>query len=131
MPYIHQRFGDIGLFILRAGVAAIFIFAGLDKLLEINSTAAFLEGLNFPNPMAMAWLLAITEFFGGILILFGAYTKIPAGMLAIVMIVAIYTTKMDGNFADARLNIMLLSATLALFFTGAGDYSVDYKIRNR
>jgi putative oxidoreductase len=131
MPYIHQRFGDIGLFILRAGVAAIFIFAGLDKLLEINSTAAFLEGLNFPNPMAMAWLLAITEFFGGILILFGAYTKIPAGMLAIVMIVAIYTTKLDGNFADARLNIMLLSATLALFFTGAGDYSVDYKIRNR
>jgi len=131
MPYIHQRFGDMGLLILRTGVAAIFIFAGLDKLTEINSTSAFLEGLNIPYPMMMAWLLAITEFFGGILILFGAYTKVPAFLLAVVMIVAIYTTKLDGSFADARLDMLLLSATLALFFTGAGDYSVDYKIRNR
>ncbi len=131
MPYIHQRFGDIGLLILRAGVAVIFIFAGLYKLMEINSTAGFLESLNIPYPLVMAWLLSITEFFGGILILFGAYTKVPAFLLAIVMIVAIYTTKMDGSFTDARLNILLLSSTLALFFTGAGDYSVDYKIRNR
>jgi putative oxidoreductase len=121
----------MGLFILRAGVAAIFIFAGLNKLMEINSTAGFLESLNIPLPLMMAWLLAITEFFGGILILFGAYTKIPAFLLAVVMLVALYTTKMDGSFSDARLDIMLLSATLALFFTGAGDYSVDYKMRNR
>lgn len=131
MPYIHQRFGDMGLFILRAGVAVIFIFAGLDKLMEIDSTSVFLEGLSIPYPVAMAWLLAITEFFGGVLILFGAYTKIPAFLLVIVMLVAIYTTKLGGGFADARLDILLLSATLALFFTGAGDYSVDYKIRNR
>lgn len=131
MPYIHQRFGDMGLLILRVGVAVIFIFAGFEKLMEIHSTAAFLEGLNIPYPAVMAWLLAITEFFGGILILFGAYTKVPALLLAIVMIVAIYTTKLDGSFADARLNMLLLSAALALFFTGAGDYSFDYKIRNR
>lgn len=131
MPYIHQRFGDVGLLILRAGVAAIFIFAGLDKLTEINSTAAFLETLGIPYSVIMAWLLAITEFFGGILILFGAYTRIPALMLAVVMLVALYTTKLDGSFADARLDMLLLSATLALFFSGAGDYSVDYKIRNR
>lgn len=131
MPYIHQRFGDVGLFILRAGVAVIFIFAGLDKLMDLNSTAGFLDSLNIPYPLVMAWLLAITEFFGGILVLFGAYTKIPAFLLALVMLVAIYTTKLDGSFADARLDIMLLSAALTLFFTGAGDYSVDYKIRNR
>lgn len=131
MTYIHQRFGDIGLLILRAGVAAIFIFAGLDKLMEISSTAGFLESLNIPYPALMAWLLAITEFFGGILILFGAYTKLPAGLLAFIMVVAIYTTKLDGSFADARLDMLLLCSTLTLFFTGAGDYSVDYKIRNR
>lgn len=131
MTYIHQRFGDVGLFILRAGVAVVFIVAGLDKLMEINSTASFLESLNFPYAMSFAWMLALTEFFGGILILFGAYTKIPAILLTIVMAVAIYTTKLDGSFSDARLNIMLLCATMALFFTGAGDYSIDYKIRNR
>jgi putative oxidoreductase len=99
--------------------------------MNINGTTIFLEGLAIPYPVVMAWLLSVTEFFGGILILFGAYTKIPALLLAIVMIVAIYTTKMDGGFLDARLNILLLCSTLALFFTGAGDYSVDYKIRNR
>jgi putative oxidoreductase len=131
MTYIHQRFGDIGLLILRAGVAAIFIFAGLDKLMNINGTSAFLEGLSIPYPFIMAWLLSITEFFGGILILFGAYTKLPAGLLAFVMLVAIYTTKLDGGFTDVRLDLLLLCSTLAIFFTGAGDYSVDYKIRNR
>lgn len=131
MPYIHQRFGDVGLLIMRVGVAVIFIHAGLDKLINIHGTAAFLDGLSIPYPLIMAWLLSVTEFFGGILILFGAYTKIPTVLLTMVMIVAIYTTKVDGSFADLRLDMLLLCTTLSLFFTGAGDYSFDYKIRNR
>lgn len=131
MGNLYSRSGDAGLLILRIGVAIIFIYSGWEKLTNISGTGDFLTSLGIPNPQLMAWLLAFVEFFGGILVLFGAYATIPYLLLAIVMAVALYTTKLGGDFGSARLDILLLASTLALFFTGSGDYSVDYKIKNR
>lgn len=131
MGNLQSRSGDVGLLLLRIGVAVVFIYAGWGKLINIGGTQEFLATLDIPYPQIMAWLLAITEFLGGILVLFGAYAKIPYLLLAIIMAVALYTTKLGGDFASARLDIMLLVSTLALFFTGSGDFSVDYKIQNR
>ena len=109
----------------------IFILAGWGKLTGIEGTQQFFGNIGIPLPVVMAWVVAFVEFVGGIMVLFGAYAKIPYLLLAITMAVALFTTKLGGEFSAARLDIMLLLTSLALFFIGSGAYSVDNKVANR
>ena len=131
MTNIDNKYSDLALLLLRIGVGIIFIMAGWGKLTGIEGVQGFFANLGIPIPGLMAWVVACVEFFGGLMVLFGAYAKIPYLLLAIVMSVAILTTKLGGEFNAARLDMMLLLTSLALFFLGSGQYSVDHKIANR
>ncbi len=131
MTNTENKYSDLALLLLRIGVGIIFIVAGWGKLTGIEGTIGFFDGLGIPMPGIMAWIVAIVEFFGGIMVLLGAYAKIPYLLLAIIMVVALFTTKLGGEFSAARLDLMLLFASLALFMLGSGRYSVDYKLDNR
>lgn len=119
---------DIALLLLRIGVGVIFIVAGWGKITGIEGVQGFFGNLGIPLAGLMAWVVAIVELVGGIMVLLGAYIRIPALLLAIVMIVALFTTKLGGEFSAARLDLMLLLTSLALFFLGSGSYSVDDKM---
>lgn len=123
-----KKFNDLAPLLLRIGVGVIFIVAGWGKLNGIEGVQGFFGDLGIPLPGLMAWVVAIVEFFGGLMVLLGAYTRIPALLLACIMVVALLTTKLGGEFSAARLDIMLLLTTLALFFLGSGKYSVDDKL---
>ncbi len=131
MTNTENKYSDLALLLLRIGVGIIFIVAGWGKLTGIEGTIGFFDGLGIPMPGIMAWIVAIVEFFGGIMVLLGAYAKIPYLLLAIIMVVALFTTKLGGEVSAARLDLMLLFASLALFMLGSGRYSVDYKLDNR
>ncbi len=119
---------DIALLLLRLGVGIIFIVAGWGKLTDIESIQGFFGGLGIPLPGLMAWVVAIVEFVGGIMVLLGGYIRIPAILLAIIMVVAIITTKIGEDFSAYRLDLMLLLANVALALMGSGKFSVDNKL---
>ncbi len=120
-----NKYSRLAPLFLRIGVGIIFIVAGWGKLTGIEGVQGFFGNIGIPLPGLMAWVVAIVEFFGGLMVLFGAYIRIPAVLLAFTMVVALLTTKLDGDFSAARLDIMLLLASLALVFSGSGSYSVD------
>lgn len=124
----QNKFNDLAPLLLRIGVGIIFIIAGWGKLTGIEGVQGFFGDLGIPLPGLMAWVVAIVEFFGGLMVLLGAYIRIPALLLAFTMVVALLTTKLGGEFSAARLDIMLLLTSLALFFLGSGKYSVDDKL---
>lgn len=119
---------DLGLLLLRIGVGIIFVVAGWGKITGIEGVQGFFGNLGIPMAGIMAWVVAIVEFVGGIMVLLGAYARIPYLLLAIIMVVALFTTKLGGEFSAARLDMMLLLASLALFLAGSGKYSVDAKM---
>jgi putative oxidoreductase len=131
MSQLESKYSDLALLLLRIGVGIIFIYAGWGKLTGIEGTAEFFGNIGIPMAGVMAWVVAFVEFFGGIMVLFGAYAKIPYLLLACVMLVALFTTKLGGEFPAARLDLMLLLTTLSLFLLGSGRFSVDYKTANR
>ncbi len=91
--------------------------AGVEKILRANGT---------PYPQLMAWVLAFTEWGGGILLLLGLFTRLIALMQAFTMIVAIAKVTLKKGFIGGyELNVSLLSACLALAITGGGPLSVD------
>lgn len=131
MANLDSKYSDLALLLLRIGVGVIFIYHGWGKLTGIEGVQGFFGNIGIPLPAVMAWVVALVEFFGGIMVLFGAYAKIPYLLLAIIMVVALLTVKINAGFEDARIDIMLLLTNLALFFLGSGRYSVDHKIASR
>ncbi|MEX0660209.1 MAG: DoxX family protein [Balneolaceae bacterium] len=120
-----QKYHDIALLLLRVGVGLVFIITGWGKLTGIEGAQGFFGSLGIPLAGLMAWVVAIVEFFGGLMVLFGAYIRIPTLLMAIIMVVALLTTKLGGEFGPARVDILLLLMTSSLFILGSGKYSID------
>jgi len=120
-----NKYHDLAPLLLRIGVGLIFIVAGWGKLTGIEGTQDFFGNIGIPMAGLMAWVVALVEFVGGLMVLFGAWARIPNLLLAVIMVVALLTTKMGEGFGAARLDLMLLFATLALAILGSGKYSVD------
>lgn len=126
-----HKYHDVAHLLLRIGVGVIFIIAGWGKLTGIEGTQGFFGNIGIPLPALMAWVVAIVEFFGGLMILLGAYIRIPALLMAVIMVVAILTTKLDGDFSAARVDFLLLLMSGALFLLGSGKYSIDAMMNNK
>jgi putative oxidoreductase len=127
-----ERYSDLAILLLRIGVGIIFIVSGWGKLNGIEGTQGFFGNIGIPMPVVMAWVVAIVEFGGGLMVLLGLYIRIPTPLLAIVMVVAIITVKYEAGWNPMRIDLSLLLMSLALFILGSGRYSLDYLIaRNR
>ena len=131
LTYNTDKYADLAPLLLRIGVGLIFIYAGWGKITGIEGTQEFFGNIGIPLAGVMAWVVAIVEFVGGILILVGFRIQLPALLMAIIMVVAIVTTKLgqDEVFRAMRLDFLLLLASLALFIIGSGKYSVDDKLK--
>ncbi len=123
-----SKHSDKALLLLRIAVGLVFIFAGWGKLTGIEGVQGFFGNLGIPLPGLMAWVVALVEFVGGLMVLLGAYARIPNLLLAFIMLVALFTTKMDDfdiTNAGTRVDIVMLLVTLSLAVLGSGKLSVD------
>lgn len=118
---------NLALLLLRIGVGLIFVLAGWGKLTGIENVQAFFGNVGIPLAGIMAWVVALVEFVGGLMVLIGYKVKIPSLLLAFIMVVAILTVKLggDGGFSGMRVDIMLLVSSLAIAILGSGGYSVE------
>lgn len=123
---------DLALLLLRIGVGVIFIVSGWGKLTGIEGTQQFFGSIGIPLTGVMAWVVALVEFVGGIMILVGYKVQVPGILLAIIMLVAIITVKLGGDnvFRSMRLELMLMLTSLAISMMSTGSYSVDSKLNN-
>ncbi|WP_247671197.1 DoxX family protein [Pseudoalteromonas sp. MMG005] len=93
MTYQHAikqlgRVDFIGPLLLRVYLAPIFILAGYNKLNNIDNVIYWFDSLSIPAPELMAWLAALTEFGGGIILLFGFAVRLISIPLMVIMVVA-------------------------------------------
>ena len=79
-------------------------------------------------PTAIGYLVGIGEFFGGLGILLGVFTRISAACIAVIMIGAIVLVHLAHGFDVSRggseFAFTQLLIALALVFTGPGEYSL-------
>ena len=100
---------DTAMLVLRIGVGAIFIFAGWMKVHDLPGTVGMFAGMGFSA--FWAYVASFVEFLGGIAVLLGAGTRVAAGLLAVVMIVAAYVV--HSNPMMLMTPVSLLFSTLA------------------
>jgi putative oxidoreductase len=138
--------------LVRLAVGFTFLVAGSSKLLDTAATGGFFEGIGFPAPRELATMVALFEVTGGLLVLLGLATRLAVIPLAIIMVMAIVSTKLPilaggpvGPFATprgpnvglmpfltaTRLDFSMLMCTLFLLIVGAGPASLDARIGGR
>jgi putative oxidoreductase len=131
--------GDWGLLILRLALGIIFAFHGwlkVDPKGPVKGPAGFAVGLKqmgVPLPLFFAWVVVLLETVGAGLLILGLGTRILALGFAIDMLMAIVLVKrkmqkagfMDPQKGGWEFEFALMSAALALLFTGPGAISLD------
>lgn len=128
---IFAPWADIGPLVLRLGLALIFFVHGWPKIKGIANVAGFFKQMNIPMPGLMAWVVAILETAGAVLLAVGLGTRVLAILFAFNMLVAIYKAKigmMKSGFSGQNgweFEFALVVGSLALLFTGAGAYALD------
>jgi putative oxidoreductase len=124
---------DIGLLILRIGVGAAMIQAGLRKAFDFNTTVGFMESGGWRLPKFAAAMVTAAETAGGIGLLLGLLTPLAACAVVAAMIDAWAVNVSAAAFWSEPFNVPFLVAAgaAALLFTGAGLYSVDARVLGR
>lgn len=129
---------DLGMLILRvvSGLMMVLLH-GWGKILGIIS---FFSGkgwkfvdtvasIGFPLPGLFAVLVGLIEFISGILIILGLFTRVNAGLLGAVMVVATYYNIRVG--ASYELSLLYLTIFVIMIIIGPGKYSLDYSMFKR
>ena len=84
-------------------------------------------GKIFKLGMFWATVVALTEFVGGIFLIFGFLTQIFAFIVAIEFIVIIIKLNWrKGLVGGYEFDLLIFASALALATLGAGGYSIDH-----
>ena len=115
-----------GLLVLRIVAGLIFVLHGWGKLSgnpSIEMFSGMVGNLGFPMPLFFAWVVALTEFLGGLALILGIFVRPAAILLAIVMVVAFSMVKKFALPAGDP-DLALFGIVVALALMGAGRFSV-------
>lgn len=126
---------------LRIPVGIIFIAHGAQKLFGtfggygLEGTGQWMASIGLEPGYTLAFLAGSAEFFGGIALLVGLLTRPAAVVLAITMLVAIFSVHISNGLFMANNGyeyaLALLAASVSLMFSGAGKLSIDSAIAAR
>jgi putative oxidoreductase len=121
---------DVGLLILRVGVGATMLQAGLRKAFDFSTTVGSMESGGWRLPTFAAFIVTAAETAGGIGLLLGLLTPLAACAIIAAMIDAWAVNVSAAAFWSNPFNVPFLIAVgaAALLFTGAGGYSVDARV---
>jgi putative oxidoreductase len=129
--------------ILRLVLGIVFFAHGAQKTLGwfggsgFSGTMAFFTG-TMHIPAAFAFLAIAAEFFGGLGLILGFFTRIAAFGIGVTMVVAIATVNSSVGFfmnwfgtqqgEGYEYHLLVLAMTTFLTIRGAGAFSVDHAL---
>lgn len=142
---MQRLFSAWGPLPVRVIIGIGFVYHGFVKLFTAPGYEMFvrlLGDIGMPAPVLMARGVGIVEFFGGAMILAGAFLNLAAVLLILDMLVAMFTVTLPQGFGimnvtvmieagprfgmpGFEINLLYLGGMISLLLTGAGKLSVD------
>ena len=118
----------------RIAIAALFLPAGLNKLMGVEGTKGYFASLGLPAVAILVWVVIAIEVLGGVALILGYHTRLLAIALAVFTLLAsiaghaFWAAPADAAFIAQLLffkNIAVISGLLVLASSGAGSISID------
>lgn len=133
MRYL-DRLQPLALVVMRLALGLIMVAHGYHKVFGgLHPYAQFVSSLGIPS--WLGYVSAVVEFFGGILVLAGFFTRATAFAICIDLAVALWRVHWHNGLMGSPdrpgYEFPLAAATLAfaLIFFGAGPISLDHVLR--
>jgi putative oxidoreductase len=113
------------------------IESGWGKLHNLEKVTEFFTSLNLPMPGQMAVFISCVEFFGGLFLAIGLFSRMTALVLTINMIMAYVTADREAllsflsdpdKFSAAAPYVFLIASLVVLIF-GPGKFCIDSLLR--
>lgn len=119
-------FTNIGLLIFRLIIGIFMFLHGWQKITNFEMLSTV-----FPDPLgigasASLVLIILAEVGCSLLIIFGIFTRLAAIPPMFGMAVAAFMVHANDPFTVKEIAFLYLFLYVALFFLGAGKFSVDY-----
>ncbi len=136
---------DLTLTILRVVLGVVFFAHGAQKMLGWFGGYGFSGTMGFFThqlriPAALAFLAIVTEFFGGLGLIVGFLTRIPALGIGVEMIAVIFMVHLPNGFfmnwtgaqkgEGFEYHLLTIAIAAVLLLRGGGAYSVDRTLSN-
>jgi putative oxidoreductase len=120
---------------VRLVIGIVFMVHGAQKLFAwfggygLEGTAGWMTSIGLEPGLLMATLAGSAEFFGGLFLVVGLLVRPASLVLAVTMLVAIFTVHFENGLFMSNNGyeyaLALLVASLGLVLRGAGSLSVD------
>ncbi|MFZ4380322.1 MAG: DoxX family protein, partial [Polynucleobacter sp.] len=118
----------------RLAIAALFLPAGLNKLMGVEGTTGYFASLGLPAVAILVWVVIAIEVLGGLALIVGYKTPFVATGLAVFTVLAaivghpFWAAPADAAFIAQLLffkNIAVMGGLLVLVSAGSGKWSID------
>lgn len=128
------RYDDGLILLARILMMALFVLFGWGKLIDFSGTAAYMANEGLPLPTLAAAVVILMEFFVGLALVLGLYTRPLALLLALytlgTALIGHHFWTMAGaermaNAINFYKNLAIIGGLLLLCVTGPGKYSLD------
>jgi putative oxidoreductase len=126
---------------LRLVAGVIFTAHGAQKLFAwfggygLDATGQWMESIGLVPGYPLAVMAGTAEFFGGIFLIVGLLTRPTSAVLAITMLVAMFSVHIDNGLFMSNngyeFSLALLAISVSLLLSGAGKLSLDNLITRR
>lgn len=104
---------------------AMALAHGMGKLPPPDGFIEGVRGMGFPLPEAFAWIAALLETCGGLLVAVGLFARPIAFFLFVHMSIAFFLAHAGQAFAQRELAFVFGAAMLAVALMGTGKYGID------
>ena len=120
---------DLGLLSLRLSAGGIMAYShGWGKLQSLMAgDMGFADPIGVGEEVSLV-LTVFAEFFCGILVALGLFTRAALIPLIITMLVAVFIIHADDPFGKQEFGLLYLIPYVTLFLIGPGKLSVDKQI---
>ena len=124
-----DRFQPLGALVMRLALGLIMVSYGYQKVIPHGALYNFTHMAGHLGlPAWLGYVAAFTEFFGGMLLILGLFTRVPAFLMVIEMAVVIDKVHLHNHFvgnAAFALSLACMAIALMLVFTGSGALALD------
>lgn len=116
---------NFGMFVLRVVLGLLLVNHGYLKLIKYSSLRfKFMNFMNLGSTTSLS-LIIFAEFFCGIFLILGLFTRFACIPIIIGMCVVVFVASHGNIFGEGERGAIYLAATIALLFCGPGKISVD------
>lgn len=123
------------LLLLRLAIGFSMVYHSHEKVFTAESlhSGHYLAPMQYFNqfvahlglPAWLGYVSTITEFFGGLFLLAGLFTRFWAFMVAGNMLVALITVNMHHGYPGSEVTLALIAMSLMLVTAGSGKLALD------